>query len=238
MDRVVEIIGFVHQGITEPVFCRAADGCEYVVKGHYAGRRALIAEWVANRLGSLLRLPIPEFKLLWLDPQLVQYSVNTKEIANLGRGGLFGSQRQQNVVEVRPADLSLIDGELKAKILAFDWWIANSDRTWVDDAGNPNLLWCEQLEQLFVIDHNLAFSPSLRANFWNEHIFRDAWQSWSPAFCQTMGEEFRKAIKELPDIWNELPDDWLEVPCDVTLHGLEELLGEFENGEKKFWSPL
>jgi len=46
-----------------------------VVKGDFAGRRALIAEWVANRLGKLIGLPIPDIALLRLDPLLLDYSV-------------------------------------------------------------------------------------------------------------------------------------------------------------------
>ena len=45
MKRIVEIGDIVWQGKTEPVFCRAEDGHEYVVKGNFAGRRALIAVW-------------------------------------------------------------------------------------------------------------------------------------------------------------------------------------------------
>ena len=74
MIRIIEIGDIAWQGKTEPVFCRAEDGHEYVVKGSFAGRKALIAEWVANRLDKLLQLPIPDFEQLRLDPQLLEYS--------------------------------------------------------------------------------------------------------------------------------------------------------------------
>jgi hypothetical protein len=128
MLKVIEIGDIAWQGKTEPVFCRAEDGNEYVVKGNFAGRKALIAEWVANRLGTLLNLPIPHFEQLQLDPQLLEYGAKRVELDHLGRGILFGSRREPNLVEIRQADLPRIDGQLKARVLAFDWWIANSDR--------------------------------------------------------------------------------------------------------------
>jgi hypothetical protein len=81
------------RGKPSQCFAEPRNGHEYVVKGNFAGRKALIAEWVANRLGKLLRLPIPDFELLRLDPQLLEYSVKTMEVERLGRGVLFGSRR-------------------------------------------------------------------------------------------------------------------------------------------------
>src|SRR5258708_5581501 len=141
--RIIEIGDIAWQGKTEPVICRAEDGHEYVVKGNFAGRKALIAEWVANRLGKLLGLPIPEFAQLQLDPLLLEYSAKTLELERLGGGILFGSRRESNLVELRQADLPRIDLNLKGRVLAFDWWIANADRVFIDGAGNPNLLWAE-----------------------------------------------------------------------------------------------
>jgi hypothetical protein len=92
--RIVEIGEIACQGITEPVFCRGEDGHEYVVKGSFAGHRALAAEWVAGRLGRLLGLPIPDFAQLKLDRLLLDYSAKTTEVARLGTGTLFGSRRE------------------------------------------------------------------------------------------------------------------------------------------------
>lgn len=237
MNRIVEILGFVMQGMTEPVLCRAEDGHDYVVKGHYAGHRALIAEWVANRLGTLLGLPIPDFELLQLDPDLLRYSVNTREVGHLGRGTLFGSRRELNVVEIRQADFPWIDQNLMAQVLVFDWWVANPDRVFMEGSGNPNLLWCDQQERLVVMDHNLAFTPALMANFWTEHAFRHARREWSPAFRLAMSEKLRRALAQLSTIWAELPEDWTEVAGELTLTKIEALLWKFDREADKCWSP-
>ena len=238
MIRIVEIGDIAWQGRTEPVICRAENGHEYVVKGNFAGRKALIAEWVANRLGKLLHLPIPDFEQMQLDPQLLEYSAKTLEVERLGRGVLFGSQREANLVEIRQTDLPRIDLNLRARVLAFDWWIANSDRVFIEGAGNPNLLWAEDRQRLVVIDHNLAFDTSLMADFWTEHAFRDARQVWSEAFCQGMNAEFRAALGNLQPIWNEMPEEWTEVESGLSLALMESLLWKFDREADTFWTRL
>jgi hypothetical protein len=147
----------------------------------------------------------------------MQYSTKAREIERLGHGVLFGSRREPNVVEIRQADLGRLDFALKARVLAFDWWIANSDRVFTGGAGNPNLLWAEDQQRLVVIDHNLAFDPSLMDGFWTEHAFRDARDLWSGALRDQMITGFRAALSQLQTIWNELPEDWTEVESGLTL---------------------
>lgn len=235
MTRIVEIIDFACQGITRPVICRATDGHEYVVKGNYAGHRALIAEWVAGRLGQLLGLPIPSFEQLTVDRQILDYSIKSEEVSNLGRGTLFGSRRVPDVVEIRPADVSLLSWEVRAKVLAFDWWVANPDRVWVDNIGNPNLLWDEGAKKIFVMDHNLAFSTENMNTFWSDHIFRDAKQLWNTHYCELLASEFGKALGQLDLLWTELPDDWTEAKTDLTLESVRATLNRYLVEPKPFW---
>jgi hypothetical protein len=238
MLTIIEIGDIAWQGRTEPVFCRGDDGNDYIVKGTFAGRKALIAEWVANSLGREIGLPIPEFALLKVDPAMFDYGAKPESLDRLGRGILFGSRRVANVVEIRHTDLSRIDLNLQARVLAFDWWIANSDRVFIDGAGNPNLLWSEEQQALIVIDHNLAFDPDLMADFWNEHAFREANKIWSESFRQNMETDFRRALAKLPSIWNEVPEEWLESDTGLTRPAVESLLWRFEQDADKFWSLL
>ena len=156
----------------------------------------------------------------------------------LGRGVLFGSRREPNLVEIRQSDLPRVDLNLRARVLAFDWWIANSDRVFIEGAGNPNLLWAEDQQRLVVIDHNLAFDPSLMAEFWTEHAFREARQVWSAAFCDGMNAEFRVALGNLQSIWNEMPEEWTEVDSGLSLVMVESLLWKFDRETDTFWNRL
>jgi hypothetical protein len=238
MIRITEVGEIAWQGKTEPVFCRGEDGHEYVVKGSFAGRRSLIAEWVASRLGALLDLPIPRFEQLQLEPLMFDYGAKSLELSRLGPGILFGSRRELNLVEIRQSDLPRIDLGLQAQVLAFDWWICNSDRAFIEGVGNPNLLWSEGQQRLVVIDHNLAFDPSLMADFWVNHAFRDARNAWGTKFCNGMNQRFRDALAHLKTIWGEMPEDWIEVDCGLSFSGVESLLWKFATKADTFWDRL
>jgi hypothetical protein len=59
---LTEIIDRSEQGVTRPFICRCDDGNIYYVKGAYAGRPALIAEWPCGRIAREMDLTIPEVK--------------------------------------------------------------------------------------------------------------------------------------------------------------------------------
>jgi hypothetical protein len=232
--EIVEIIDTVLQGRTKPVLCKGADGNTYIVKGNYAGFQSLISEWIAGNLGRFLELPIPSFRLLKLNPQLLAYSAVPEAISLLGNGILFGSQQVPNCSEILQTNISAIDPDLRAKVLAFDWWIANSDRILVDHKGNPNLLWSPEDQKLVVIDHNLAFLPKEMNEFWETHAFRDDRAYWTPKLRSSLEEQFAHGLTQLDLLWRELPENWLEVEVEVTLETVRSLLSRFQN-DANFW---
>ena len=135
--QITEIIGRSAQGITRPFLFRADDGRLYYVKGNGAGRRALIAEWIAGHLGQRLGLPIPDFRQTIVPTDLIQFSARD-DIRDLGAGIGFGSALVENMDELTYLCIEQIDPVLRAKILLFDWWVCNGDRTLTPDGGNPN----------------------------------------------------------------------------------------------------
>jgi hypothetical protein len=235
MIEIKEIRDIAWQGKTEPVFCVGVDDNEYVVKGTHAGRKALISEWVAGRLGRLLNLPIPEFNTMRVPSALFEFGANQETLSRLGRGVLFGSRVVPNTVEIRQADVELIDPMLRARVLAFDYWIANSDRVFIEGYGNPNLLWSDAGRSLTVIDHNLAFEPSLMSDFWREHIFRDSRSLWSERFVEQMSADFTQALARLPTIWSELPAEWTEDDLGISRQAVEAILWQFSHLTDTFW---
>ncbi len=237
MIRIVEIGEIAEQGVTEPVFCKGDDGCEYVVKGRNAGFHSLIAEWVAGRLGRLMGLPIPEIARMEIVPEMFDYGSDADKLSKLGRGTLFGSRRVPNTVEIRDADVHGLDLQLQARVLAFDWWIANADRIFVQGRGNPNLLLAEDTGSLVVIDHNNAFILEDPGDFWMHHAFRDAKSIWTEAFRQRQSREFRAALQHLEVIWNELPEEWTESENSLSRSHVESILWKFDTEAAKFWNP-
>ncbi|HEX3720371.1 MAG TPA: HipA family kinase [Verrucomicrobiae bacterium] len=232
--HITEIVSRSGQGITRPFLCRGDDGKFYYVKGNYAGRKALCAEWVAGRLGERLDLPIPPFVQAFISDEIVRYSARD-DIADLGAGLAFGSEKVNNTDELRLPLADSIDRRLCAKILLFDWWTCNGDRTLSAHGGNPNLLWFARDRKVIVIDHNLAFEETEMEGFWRDHIFREDAGAWDQAFQEEMVPLLRRGLEDLPEFWRELPLEWTEAAAGLTLEGLRTLLSRFESDPRTFW---
>jgi len=234
MIRITQIEGESAQGKTEPLFCVGEDGNRYVVKGRHAGNLARICEWLAGRLGQKLNLPIPRFSQMELDPQLLNYDA-TGFASKIGKGIAFGSLRIANVNEFQLSQSQRVAPELRARILLFDWWIANSDRLLTESGGNPNLLWNVDLGELVVIDHNLAFDLTSCHDFWELHVFKDDLILWTSEFRFEQSKLMSTAMKELDVFWSELPEEWTDASCGLTLKAVSDLLWRFDRDSDKFW---
>lgn len=232
--RIVEIMSRSTQGITRPFLCRGDDGRQYYVKGSGAGRRALISEWIAGRIGQRLGLPVPRFVQGVIAPELIQFSAR-EDIGELGMGTGFGSELVENVDELPYIFIEQIDPEMRAKVLLFDWWVCNGDRTLTEDGGNVNLLWSHRDHRLHVIDHNLAFDDEAATGFWQQHVFREAKQRWSHPFRTEMMSLMRAINKEVPGYWSELPEAWHEGGAGPRLQEVQKMLSRFEADLELFW---
>jgi hypothetical protein len=155
------------------------------------------------------------------------------------KGTLFGSRRVDNAVELRLGDLQALDETLKARILLFDWWIANADR----QDSNPNMLWVAHEEKPWIIDHNLAFDPEVlppsnAEDFWNYHLFRSSKSLWSEQFRNEMMVQMRGVVEKLNCIWENVPEDWAEaaeISAGITYSVIQKWLLRFETQADIFW---
>lgn len=231
---IVEIINRSAQGITRPFLCRCDDRALYYVKGNAAGRKALISEWIAGNLAERLGLPIPVFRQASIPPELITMSAR-EDIADLGPGVGFASQVIENADELSYLFIEQIDPALRAKILLFDWWTANGDRTLTEAGGNPNILWLHRDARSYIIDHNLALDESSLGEFWAQHIFAGDRPAWSPAFRAAMASLMSNALTDLPTLWQAMPPDWTEIDAGLTLEGVQTLLWRFETDPAIFW---
>ena len=124
------------QGVTKPFLCTGDDGKQYYVKGlPGCGRYELIAEYLAGSLGVSMGLPVPPLQIVDVPAELV--SLNTVEgIGELGSGLAFGSECVSFTQEYSNSIRPLIDPNLQARVLLFDWWIKNEDRKYGPNGGN------------------------------------------------------------------------------------------------------
>jgi hypothetical protein len=144
----------LREGGSLPAVVEADDGRAYVVKFRGAGQgpRALVAEVVAGELARELGLRVPELVVVDLDPG-VGRNEGDPEIQSLllaSAGDNVGMAFLAGALGFDPAARPAIAAEDAARIVAFDAFAQNMDRT----ARNPNLLWCGG--DLWLIDHGAA----------------------------------------------------------------------------------
>ena len=129
----------LREGGSLPGVVEADDLGTYVVKFRGAGQgpKALVAEVISGELGRRLGLPVPELAVVRLDPvvaraepdQEVQELIKASAGANLGMDFLPGALGYEP--HAHP-----VDAALASRIVAFDAYTENVDRSW----RNPNLL--------------------------------------------------------------------------------------------------
>jgi hypothetical protein len=207
-----EILQAMRHGAMQPVLCRAEDELRYVVKPFCSGGNwPLAMEWAGARLGRSLGLPVPNYRVVDIGEELAE-AWNASHIRQIEAGPGFGSQMIDNAIEPTESLLAEMDPALARRLLAFDWWMQNRDRT----IKNPNLLWSAAARAFHVIDHDQAGQPDGVDLFWSLHVCasRKAGEAvWLPADLRA---EFRDALSRLgPSLSAELPSAWTSRGEDV-----------------------
>ena len=171
--RTVNVTRYVtplREGSSLPAIIEADDDGLYVLKFRGAGQgvKALIAELVAGEIARQLGLRVPEIvfanldvALSRLEPDLeIQELLRASAGLNLALDYLPGSIAFNPLVADTPARLSTVDAGLASRIVWFDCFVTNVDRT----PRNTNLLiWHKNL---WLIDHGASL------------YFHHAWQNW------------------------------------------------------------
>ncbi len=143
----------LREGGSLPAIVEADDDGLYVLKFRGAGQgpRALIAELVAGEIARALGLPVPELVFAHLEQELARTEpdpeihglIHDSAGLNLALDYLPGS------VTFDPA-VHTIDQDLAARIVWFDGYVSNVDRT----ARNTNMLMWHR--QPWLIDHGAS----------------------------------------------------------------------------------
>jgi hypothetical protein len=189
------------------------------VKGKGAGFPSLVKEWLAGSLAKTFGLPIPGFAILNVPRNL--YELGRRGLlADLGHGPVFGSKAIPNVNEITTTEATEIPVEMKRRIAVFDWWIMNGDRTLSESGGNPNILWDVSIRSPFLIDHNLAFDPSLTlVAMERTHIFGSLLSEIidDPSLQKSWAAEFHRCLGQWNDFCDALPERWNYVDDQLTV---------------------
>lgn len=234
--RIIEITRKATQGRSEPYLCVGEDNLNYYVKGRQSGRSTLIYEWICAHLAKSFGLPIPKFFLAEIPEELLL--VTDPELRNIGSCTAFASQEVPFSSWLEEASIGKVDIELQRKILTFDWWIQNCDRS----IHNQNLLWDNASRRAVVIDHNMAFDAEFSPEVFKKyHIFGAAWSELvSDMFYRLSAQEqlenalavFDTAIGTMPPEWLWI-DPELTIPTNIDINKLRLLLLRCKAGD--FW---
>jgi hypothetical protein len=203
--EIVEILRPAEQGRTEPFLCRAEDEKLYYVKGKKAGARGQFCEWVVAHLAEAFGLPVPPFRQVRVSQELLDESPVEHQV--LGPGVAFASLARTQAQWFENSFVSEVPVDLRRAVLAFDWWVKNSDR--IHD--NPNLLWSPGSKELVVIDHAFAFDDDFWPTvFLQYHVFREDWEAISSD--ATLQEEYNSRMQDALSTWatacENAPDEW------------------------------
>ena len=162
--RVTRYVTPLREGGSLPAIVEADDDGMYVLKFRGAGQgpKVLIAELVCGEIGRALGLPVPEIVFAELDHDLsrtepdheISALIRSSAGLNLALDYLPGSVTYDPLV-------MRLDDELMSRIVWFDAYISNVDRT----ARNPNMLIWHR--KLWLIDHG--------AGLYFHHA--DAWEA-------------------------------------------------------------
>lgn len=218
----------ISSGRSKPAIflCEDSDGNsagEYVLKlqgGMEGGGTALTCELVSSLVADYLGVPTPAPAIVQLDTTIGELIANSNpEAGNIIRrsgGKNFASKVLSPGFKTWPVGKG-IPAVLRAtatEIFALDALIQNPDRRY----DNPNLLWGD--DQIFVIDHDAAFSFLLeigphaspweleRLRFLDDHVFyRDLKGRFEPL------DRFIGAVESMHDdaideIASEVPEQW------------------------------
>jgi hypothetical protein len=241
--RTVNVTRYVtplREGGSLPAIIEADDDGMYVLKFRGAGQgpKALIAEFVCGELARHLGFHVPDIVFAELDGELsrtepdpeIQDLLKASAGLNLALDYLPGSITFDPVVDK-------IDADLASRIVWFDSFISNVDRT----ARNSNMLMWHK--ELWLIDHGAALYFQHSWDYWEEQSLKPFSQVRDHVLLPQAADlegAARDLMEQLSvnlfrEIVAAIPDDWLEPegsPVDERRRiYVEYLKRRFENSE-------
>jgi hypothetical protein len=144
----------LREGGSLPAIVETDSGNLVVAKWRGAGQgaAALVAEVIAGELARAAGLPVPALSVLALDDALARterdQEIRDLLVASVGQN--LGMDYLSGALAFDPGAAVEVDPRLAARIVVFDAFVMNMDRT----ARNTNLLWWQ--DGLWLIDHGAA----------------------------------------------------------------------------------
>jgi hypothetical protein len=238
IPNVIEVIRRLNEGSTQPYLCKCDDGRLYVLKSKPSmPPRNLLAEFISGCLADDIGLPIPEFKIVFVPEELVEYMPELQ--SEICTGHAFASQYIEGAVALtftQSRNETIVPIEQQKLIYAFDKLILNADRTLTDKGGNVNILYDVGSDKYYLIDHNLSFDQSIQPEDFAVHVYGPGNRKWEYDLIDRL--EYRQKVVEctnkLSEILKYIPEDWV-----VDEEFLPFVSATLEKGDHEdFWSEI
>jgi hypothetical protein len=228
----------LREGGSLPGLMEADDLGTYVVKftGAGQGRKALVAEIVCTTLAREFGLPVPDLVLVDVDPMLApnEPDEEVQDLLRRSAGRNLGVDFLPGALDLDPNAFE-VDPGFAGRVLWFDAWIGNVDRTW----RNPNLLFWHGVP--YLIDHGAAltfhhaWTSAVRPYDAGDHaliVCSPDVSGAETAFAPRVDERLlAAALDPVPDdFWSD-PSD----PAESRRRYTEALLARFE--ARRDWLP-
>jgi len=204
----------LREGGSLPAIAEADDDFMYVVKFRGAGQgmKALIAELLAGEIARMLGLKVPEIVFANLDPAFgrTEPDEEIQDLLKASAGLNLALHYLSGAITFDPV-INKIDEELASKIVWFDCFVTNVDRT----VRNTNMLMWHR--ELWLIDHG--------ASLYYHHSWQTFEEKAKQPFVQvkdhvllpyaTKLEEVDKTFRSIlanesiASIVSLIPDEWL-----------------------------
>jgi hypothetical protein len=152
--RATRYVTPLREGGSLPAIVEAEDLGLYVVKFRGAGQGplALVSELIAGEVARALNLSVPELVFIEIDEALGRNEPDPeiRDLLKASVGCNLALDYLPGATMFDPAARDSVEGELASRIVWFDAFVTNVDRT----ARNPNLLYWHRT--LYLIDHGAS----------------------------------------------------------------------------------
>lgn len=216
--RVTRFATALREGGSLPGLVEVETGETVVAKWRGAGQgaAALVAEVIVGEIARAVGLPMPALSTVMLDAALArnERDAELRDLLIASEGLNLGMQYLRGGLNFDPAAAMSVSPELAARIVVFDAFVTNVDRT----PRNPNLMWWN--DGLWLIDHGAALywhhgwdgvvaRPDRPFPMVRDHVLLpaagDVAAQGEALLAKITPEVVEAAVAAVPETW--LPDD-------------------------------
>jgi hypothetical protein len=227
------------RGGSQAHLIRASDNNLYITKFQNNPQhvRVLVNEYLGNKLGQLLHLPMPEVRIMEVSELLInnapelRIEISPRSIP-CASGLQFASRYVGNPEEDRVFDYlpdsmfhRIANRDDFPRVLVFDKWTGNSDGRQAVFVKRPN----QRTYQTVFIDQGYCFNAGewnfpdspLRGVYARNSVYESVtgWESFEPILSQVEQME----IDDLWEIAAEIPEEWYGRESEPLIHLIETL---------------